>query len=46
MAEITTNFLDIMEGKPQPTLKAIAEVFGVPQQRLYSVAKQPKAGEI
>lgn len=46
MAEITTNFLDIMEGKPQPTLKAIAEVFGVPQQRLYSVAKQPKAGEV
>lgn len=40
------NFLDIMAGKPQPTLKAIAEVFGVPQQRIYSVAKQPIAGQV
>lgn len=29
-----------------PTLKAFAAVFDVPQQRLYSVAKQPKAGEV
>ncbi len=36
----------VMEVLGTPTLKAIAAVFDVPQQRLYSVAKQPKAGEI
>lgn len=40
------NFKDYIEGKPQPTLKAIAEVLNVPQQRLYSVAKQPVAGAV
>ena len=30
----------------QPSLKAIAGVLGVPQQRIYSVAKQPKEGEV
>ena len=40
------NFVEVIEGKEQPTLKAIAEVLGVPQQRLYSVAKQPKEGEV
>lgn len=29
-----------------PTLKAIAMALEVPQQRIYSVAKQPKAGEV
>lgn len=33
-------------GVAQPSLRAIAEALEVPQQRLYSVAKQPKAGEI
>lgn len=37
---------EIMEVKGTPTLKAIAEVFGLPAQRLYSVAKQPKEGEV
>lgn len=43
-----TNFVEAMEltKSAQPSLKAIAEVFGVPQQRLYSVAKQPKEGEV
>lgn len=36
----------IMEEKGTPTLKAIAHVFGLPPVRLYSVAKQPKEGEI
>lgn len=36
----------IMETKGTPTLKAIAAVFEVPSQRLYSVAKQPKEGEV
>ena len=40
------NFLDVMGDRPQPTLRAIAEVFGVPQQRIYSVAKQPVAGQV
>lgn len=40
------NFKEVMEGKAQPTLKAIAEVLEVPQQRIYSVAKQPIAGEV
>lgn len=37
---------EIMEVKGTPTLKAIAEVFGLPSQRIYSVAKQPKEGEV
>ena len=37
---------EIMEVKGTPTLKAIAEVFSVPSQRIYSVAKQPKEGEV
>lgn len=37
---------EIMETKGTPTLKAIAAVFDVPTQRLYSVAKQPKEGEV
>lgn len=45
MAEFQ-NILEVMGDGPQPTLKAIAEVLGVPQQRLYSVAKQPVAGEV
>lgn len=41
-----TNFVEVMANKPQPTLKAIADIFGVPAQRIYSVAKQPIAGEV
>lgn len=41
-----TNIEAIMEQKGTPTLKAIAAVLEVPQQRIYSVAKQPKEGEI
>ena len=37
---------EIMEVKGTPTLKAIAGVFNVPSQRIYSVAKQPKEGEV
>lgn len=37
---------EIMEVKGTPTLKAIAGVFGLPSQRIYSVAKQPKEGEV
>lgn len=37
---------EIMETKGTPTLKAIAAVFDVHTQRLYSVAKQPKEGEV
>jgi hypothetical protein len=37
---------EVMEKLGTPTLKAIAAVFDIPQQRLYSVAKQPKAGEV
>lgn len=40
------NITAIMETKGTPTLKAIAAVFDVPTQRIYSVAKQPKEGEI
>lgn len=45
MAEMNT-LQQIMEEKGTPTLKAIAHVFGLPPVRLYSVAKQPKEGEI
>lgn len=37
---------EIMEVKGQPTLKAIAAALDVPTQRIYSVAKQPKEGEV
>lgn len=40
------NILEIMEAKGTPTLKAIAAVFDIPAQRIYSVAKQPKEGEV
>lgn len=36
----------VMESKGAPTLKAIAKVFDIQAVRLYSVAKQPKAGEV
>ena len=44
VAKIT--FAEVMAGKPQPSLRAIADIFEVPQQRIYSVAKQPIAGEV
>lgn len=40
------DILEIMESKGTPTLKAIAAVFDLPNQRIYSVAKQPKEGEV
>lgn len=40
------NIKEIMETLGTPTLKAIAAVFEIPAQRLYSVAKQPKEGEV
>ena len=40
------SITEIMETKGTPTLKAIAAVFDVPTQRIYSVAKQPKEGEV
>lgn len=40
------SFVDVMSKGPQPSLKAIAEIFEVPAQRIYSVAKQPVAGEV
>lgn len=47
MAETTNiTFAEVMAGKPQPSLKAIADIFEVPPQRIYSVAKQPVAGEV
>lgn len=39
-------FKDFIQDKPQPTLKAIAEAFEVPAQRIYSIAKQPVAGMV
>ena len=39
-------FAEYIADKEQPTLKAIAEIFEVPAQRIYSVAKQPIAGEV
>lgn len=36
----------IMEEKGMPSLKAIAAVFELPPNRIYSVAKQPKEGEV
>ena len=40
------NITEIMEAKGTPTLKAIAAVFDIPTQHIYSVAKQPKEGEV
>ena len=40
------SITEIMEQKGTPTLKAIAAVFDIPSQRIYSVAKQPKEGEV
>ena len=40
------HITEVMELKGTPTLKAIAAVFNVPSQRIYSVAKQPKEGEV
>lgn len=40
------NITEIMEKHGIPTLKAIAAVFDLPTQRIYSVAKQPKEGEV
>lgn len=43
---VANTFDDYIADKPQPTLKAIAEIFEVPAQRIYSVAKQPIAGQV
>lgn len=44
--ETKQTFADVMGDRPQPTLRAIADIFEVPQQRIYSVAKQPVAGQV
>lgn len=43
---MSTRIQEIMEEKGQVSLKAIASVFSVPPNRIYSVAKQPKEGEV
>lgn len=43
---MSQNITEIMEKVGTPTLKAIAKVFDLPATRLYSVAKQPKEGEV
>lgn len=42
----TLSVLETVCPDNYPTLKAIAAALDVPQQRIYSVAKQPKAGEV
>lgn len=45
--EVFTNDIErIMSEKQQVTLKAIAGVFNLPATRLYTVAKQPKEGQV
>ena len=44
--EAIENVMAELDKETHPTLKAIAAALDVPQQRLYSVAKQPKAGEV
>lgn len=45
--EVFTNDIErIMFEKQQVTLKAIAGVFNLPATRLYTVAKQPKEGQV
>lgn len=52
MSEVTNRTLEALDsvtaalGVEKPTLKAIAAALDVPQQRIYTVAKQPKAGEV
>ena len=46
MSTEVTKIQAIMEEMGEVTLKAIAHVFNIPPNRLYSVAKQPKEGEI
>lgn len=46
VVETKVTFADVMADRPQPTLRSIADIFGVPQQRIYSVAKQPIAGQV
>ena len=41
-----TQIQAIMAEKGEVTLKAIAGVFNLPPQRIYSVAKQPKEGVV
>lgn len=43
---VAMTFADYIADKTQPTLKAIADIFEVPAQRIYSVAKQPVAGQV
>lgn len=46
MSDYTNNIERIMEEMGTPSLKAIASVFDLNPVRLYSVAKQPKEGEV
>lgn len=43
---VSLNFKDVIGARPYPSLRAIAEVFDVPPQRIYSIAKQPIAGQV
>lgn len=45
MSEMTT-LQTLMSEKGEVTLKALAAVFNLPSQRIYTVAKQPKDGEV
>lgn len=48
VAEATTKttFADVIGDRAQPSLKAIADIFEVPPQRIYSIAKQPISGQV
>ena len=46
MAELKNKLQQVMDEMGTPTLKAIAFVFGLPAPRIYSVAKQPREGEV
>ena len=46
MAELKNKLQQVMDEMGTPTLKALAYVFGLPAPRIYSVAKQPKEGEV
>lgn len=40
------TFADVIGDRAQPSLKAIADIFEVPPQRIYSIAKQPISGQV
>ena len=44
--EVETKIQALMAEKGEVTLKALAAVFNLPSQRIYTVAKQPKEGQV